>query len=125
MKRAQKLTDIYLQVVKHGVLILLGIDQVLNRGNTLRLLKHMFHQDRKVIPPSILFLKLVRRAVADWWIAENGAWTLFDKLMEFMLLFHKIESEARLLVRAAFQLSEIDAKVELFELVLPTELNTV
>ena len=42
-----------------------------------------------------------------------------------MLLFHKIETEARLLVRAAFQLSEIDAKVEFFELVLPTELYTI
>ena len=45
--------------------------------------------------------------------------------MKLMLLFHKIESEARLLVPAAFQLSEIDAKVELLELVLPTELDTV
>ena len=45
--------------------------------------------------------------------------------MKFMLLFHKIETEARLLVPATFQLSEIDAKVELLELVLTTELNTV
>ena len=42
-----------------------------------------------------------------------------------MLLFHKIETEARLLVPAPFQLSEIDAKVELLELVLTTELDTI
>ena len=42
-----------------------------------------------------------------------------------MLLFHKIETEARLLIPTPFQLSEIDAKVELLELVLPTELDTV
>ena len=85
----------------------------------------MFHQDRKVISLPIWFLKLVRRAIADWRIAENGAWALFDKLMKLMLLFHKIESEARLLIPAAFKLCEIDAKVELLELVLPTELDTV
>ena len=42
-----------------------------------------------------------------------------------MLLFHKIETQARLLVSAPFQLSEIDAKVELLELVLTTELDTI
>ena len=45
--------------------------------------------------------------------------------MELMLLFHKIEAEARLLVSTPFQLSEIDAKVELLELVLTAELDTV
>ena len=45
--------------------------------------------------------------------------------MELMLLFHKIETEARLLVPAPFQLSEIDAKVKLLELVLSAELDTV
>ena len=42
-----------------------------------------------------------------------------------MLLLHKIEAETRLLVSTPFQLSEIDAKVELLELVLTTKLDTV
>ncbi len=45
--------------------------------------------------------------------------------MELVLLFHKIETEARLLVPAPFQLSEIDAKVKLLQLMLTTELNTI
>ena len=36
--------------------------------------------------------------------------------MKLRLLFHKIEPEARLLVTAILQLSEIDAEVELLEL---------
>lgn len=85
----------------------------------------MFHKDRQIISLPIWFLKLVRWAVADWRIAKDGARTLLNKLVEFILLFHKIEPEARLLVPALFQLCEIDAKVELLELVLTTELNTV
>ena len=41
------------------------------------------------------------------------------------MLLHKIEAEARLLVSTSFQLSEIDAKVKLLELVLTAELDTV
>ena len=45
--------------------------------------------------------------------------------MKLGLLFHKIEPEARLLVTAILQLSEIDAEVELLELVLTAEFDTV
>ena len=45
--------------------------------------------------------------------------------MKLLLLFIKVEAEACLLVLTLLQLSEIDAKVELLELVLTTELDAV
>ena len=115
----------YLQIVHHFIFLLLGVDQVLDRGNALWLLEHVFHQNREIISLPIRLFEFVRRAVAHRWVAKNGTCALLDVLMKLLLLFVEVESEARLLVLTLLQLSEVDAKVELLEFVLTSELDAV
>lgn len=57
---------------KH-IFVLFGFNDVCNRGQMLRLLKDMSHEDIQVLAlASIVFLELIWWAVADGWVPKKG-----------------------------------------------------
>lgn len=108
-----------LQWMEKHIFVLFGFNDVCNRGQMLRLLKDMSHEDIQVLAlASIVFLELIWWAVADGWVPKKGRWPQLHKLVQFFLLLFEVEAKALLLVLTVLELSKVDSKVVLFKLVL-------
>ena len=65
------------------------------------------------------------RAVADGRKAENGTCPLLHVLIQFVHFFAQVNAQSSLLFLVSLYQSEVDAEVELLELVLAAQFQTV
>lgn len=109
----------YLQRLKEQFLVLFGFDNLRNRGQVFWLLKDMPHKDIQVLALARgVFLKLIRRAVANGWVAKKWRRAQLHIFVQFCLLLFEIQAKALLLFLAMLKLSEVDSEVVLLELML-------
>lgn len=91
----------------------------------IRFLEHVLHQHIDEFPLAICFLEFARRTVANGRVPKQWVRPFFHVLVERFHLLNQVHPQALLLLLIELELGEIDAKVELFQLMFPSHLDPI